>query len=324
MKKILYIRRNPDRNEDGTVTYCSALYGMFRNDVDCRALAIENYPVWNVPLLKYIYRPRVLRKAIRQADIIHINGYTAFGTVQALIYARLLHKRVIYIAHWHPFRYLSHPFLSKAVFSILFKPVIRVCADSIVAINNEDYRFFSAFSDRVVKIHHWFAAEKSDTVPVRKVENMILFVGRLNDPVKNFAMLDNLVPGKYEIHCVGRGEVRLRSDYIRHVNISREELSRLYRMASLVVIPSRYEAFSYVALEAMTNGTPVVMSDNVRIADFLDGVKGYAVFEQDNVEDFLTKVNSMTGTSVDVDKVIDIFSVEKAKKEYKKLYLCQK
>lgn len=323
MKKILYIRRNPDRDSDGTASYCNALYEMFRDDDECRAVTIENYPVWNVPLLKYIYRPSPLKKAISQADIVHVNGYTAFGTLQAMIYARRYHKRVIYIAHWHPFRYLSHPVLSMLAFSLLFKPVIKACAHGIVAINNDDFRFFSAFSDKVVRIHHWFVPENTCCTAGRK-SDMILFVGRLDDPVKNLAMLENLAPGRYEIHCVGRGDVELRSDFVRHVDISRDELTVLYRTASLVVIPSRYEAFSYVALESMSNGTPVVMSDNVRIADFLDGVSGYAVYEQDNVDDFQQKVESAIGSKVDVDRVLEIFSAEKAKKEYKNLYLCQK
>ncbi|MCQ2074670.1 MAG: glycosyltransferase family 4 protein [Bacteroidaceae bacterium] len=324
MKRIIYIRRNPDMNADGTVAYCNALYEMFREDDDCRAEKVENYPVWNVPLMKYIYKPSALKKAIAQADIVHVNGYTAFGTLQALVYARRMHKTVVYIAHWHPFKYLSHPVLSEVFFHILFKPVIKACADRIVAINNDDFRFFSSFSNKVIIIHHWFVPENTGNHSVQRSKDMILFVGRLNDPIKNFKMLNNIAPDRYEVHCVGRGDVVLRPDFVRHQNVSREELASLYKQASLVVVSSRYEAFSYVAMEAMSNGTPVLMSDNVRIADFLDGVSGYAVYQQDNVEDFLQKVDSTIGISVDVDKVLDIFSAESAKKEYKKLYLYSK
>ena len=53
-----------------------------------------------------------------------------------------------------------------------------------------------------------------------------------------------------ELGCEGRLELAGR--------VSQDELIRLYRSASLVVVPSRYEGFGLPAAEAMACGTPVV------------------------------------------------------------------
>lgn len=319
MKEIIYIRKSPTGGSDGTANYCKALYDMFKDDADTRACPIVDYPTIPSRLFKYYYRHKPLAEAIQKADIVHINGYTAMGTAQALYLAHKYGKQVVYTAHWHPFQCLRHPFLGKTFFNVIIKPLVRRCAQKVVAINNEDYAFFRAFHPHVEQIPHWYAV-KETTPHVVKKKNMILFIGRINDPVKNISTLYSLPKGKYEVHCVGRGELAARPDFIQHVNLSDEALARLYDEASLVVIPSKYEAFSYVALEAMSHGTPVVMSDRVRIADYLSGIQGYSVFKYNDDADFLKKVEATIGSTVDRQAIKDFFAPERIKLHYKKLY----
>lgn len=96
MKKILYIRRTPTTKIDGTVRYCDALHDMFANDDTLKACHIENYPTNKSLFFHYSYKKKPLADAIRQADIIHINGYTAMGTVQAFLLAKR-YKKKLYI-----------------------------------------------------------------------------------------------------------------------------------------------------------------------------------------------------------------------------------
>ena len=119
---------------------------------------------------------------------------------------------------------------------------------------------------------------------------------------------------------VTNGEVK-RKDFIIHTNITNEDLERLYKQASLVVIPSRYEAFSYVALEAFANGTPVVMSNTVMIADYLKGIRGFSSFDFGDESSFLKAVDQTIGTTVDTGKILAIFSKFQVKKLYEEVYL---
>lgn len=320
MKNIIYIRKSFKGGCDGTASYCHILYEMFKNDHDCKASEIINYPEIKSRFFHYYYKENPLRKAIKNADIVHINGYTAMGTVQALLTAKFLGKKVVYTAHWHPFERLRHPLLGKSFFNIFLKNTIRYCANVVTTINNDDYRFFKSFHHNVVKIPHCCPPLLNPS-STKKNNKMILFVGRVDDPVKGFFHLNELPFGKFEIHCVGKGNINQRKDIIQHINISDEELAELYAQASLVVIPSKYEAFSYVALESLSYGTPVVMSENVRIADYLDGVSGVSIFKYGDIMDFQQKIEITLGQKVDVARISKIFNPQRIRTEYKDLYL---
>lgn len=320
MKRIIYIRQSPKGGCDGTATYCQLLFDFFHDDKDCMAEEIKDYPEIKSRIFHYYYKPKALSAAIKKADIIHINGYTAMGTVQALITAKLLHKSIVYTAHWHPFNRLRHPLFGKLFFNLFLKNTIKHCATAVTAINNEDFAYFKSFHNNVVKIPHWYKPQNIET-NVKKKKNMILFVGRTDDPVKGFQHLYSLPEGKFEIHCVGKGKIKHRSDITQHINIPNEELTLLYAQASLVVVPSKYEAFSYVTLESLCYGTPVVMSENVRIADHLKDAKGYSIFKYGDNNDFLRKINETIGKDVEITKIMSIFNPEKIRLAYKELYL---
>lgn len=165
--------------------------------------------------------------------------------------------------------------------------------------------------------HHFIATPMAKDKPEKK-DNMILFVGR-NEPNKGMEYLYQL-PAKYETHCVTGGELK-RADFIQHKNIPQDELSVLYKEASLVVIPSRYEAFSYVALEAFTHGTPVVMSSNVKIADHLEKEKGFSIFPYGDIKSFITKVEETIGKPVDTERILSKFDPDKIRRQYETVFI---
>ncbi|MBP3726649.1 MAG: glycosyltransferase [Bacteroidaceae bacterium] len=320
-KKIIYIRQAV---AGGTDNYCRALQKMFADDPLYQAMPIQDYPIVGSRLFHYYYKPAPLKRAISQADIVHVNGYTAFGTIQALYYAHRQKKKVVYSPHWHPFRHLRHPMMGKLFFQLLLKPFIKRCADTVVTINSEDTQYFRQFHPNVVQIPHWYtppspmSTRQPDAQPDGN-KPLLLFVGRIDDPVKGIEHLYHLPKDQYDVHCVGKGTLR-RSDFTHHPSLTQTELQQLYRQAALTVIPSKYEAFSYVALESMINGTPVVMSDNVRIADYLDGIGGYRIFHYTDYAQFQQAVKEMIGCKVDIEKVEQIFNADTIRQKYLKVY----
>lgn len=320
MIKILQIRQNMP---GGTDTYCRGLEHLLSNDADCRVLPVTDIPQQPSRLLHYTYRDSDLEPFIAEADIVHVNGYTAQGTIDAMRLAHRMGKKVVYTAHFHPFCYLGHPLAGRLFFHLKMRPAIQRYADAVTTINNEDTRFFSALHHRVVQIPHWNNTVDSLSLPdVIHQPRCILFVGRIDDHVKGFRQLSALPEGQYDIHCVGNGDMPFeRADITRHHHLSREELQLLYRQASLLVVPSKYEAFSFVTLEAMVHGTPVVMSDRVRIVDYLDGIRGYAVYHYGNNRDFVDKVAKTIGAAVDRTAVCQRFDPQHIIRQYKQLYM---
>jgi glycosyltransferase involved in cell wall biosynthesis len=126
-------------------------------------------------------------------------------------------------------------------------------------------------------------------------EKIVLFVGRLVHE-KGAHVLVNAVPkvlqkidAKFVI--VGNGYMRDQlSDLVRGMGLAHkvmftgfvddETLRKLQKCADVSVVPSLFEPFGIVALEAMAAGSPVVVSDTGGLSEIVshevDGVKVYA------------------------------------------------
>jgi len=93
--------------------------------------------------------------------------------------------------------------------------------------------------------------------------------------------------------------------------ISNEELKNLYASSKLLVQPSLYEGFGMPPLEAMTVGTPVLISD---IQVFKEIYKEFPVqfFKCNNAEDLCEKLLKADYTPVDISDKKDFYSYERS------------
>lgn len=325
MIKVSLLRNVSPVNYGGIKKHCIELSSLFEGDEEISILPIKDLPQRRVPFIKKTaFKFSALYKYLKQTDcnIVHIHGFATLDIVQSILIARWLRKIIVYSPHYHPFEYLQHPLFGKLYFYGCLRFMLRFVS-AIVTISDNDTAFFQKYHKRVYKIPHQFEPmDNNNFTHETKQENMILFVGR-NDSNKGIFYLYNL-DSKYKVHLVTNGVVE-RKDFIVHSGISDEELSALYQKASLVVIPSRYEAFSYVALEAFAHGTPVVMSDRVMIASYLKGCKGYCIFRYGDTEDFMRAVENTIGQTVDTKTILSQFAKNKVKTLYKKVYIeCSK
>ena len=118
----------------------------------------------------------------------------------------------------------------------------------------------------------------------------LLFVGRL-DPQKGF---DLLLPAfaaarrqnpALHLHVIGEAVVQAACDtpdmhpegVTRFGWIGADKIDSFYRAADLVLVPSRWEGMPLVVLEALRNGTPVMVSTRSNLPDLIeDGISGFA------------------------------------------------
>lgn len=321
MIKVLQIRETPLTKCAGVDANCQSLIELFDSDAEIQMLPTVNYTRHNVPILHqyYIDRKEVCDSIEKnKPDVIHIHGAYSFTLLVAVNCAKRYNLPIVFSPHFHPFWALNRPIMGRIFFQMITKPVLRDVS-IVFTINSEDTAVFSKYHRNVIRIPHWSKFKIPD-VPPKKNHKMILFVGRLDEANKGFEHLYQLQEGLYDIHCVGKENVCLRSDMTKHVGISDEELTKLYKEAALLVVPSRYEAFSYVTLEGLYNYTPVLLSDRVRIADYLNNVKGANVFRYHDYDDFCQKVKSSIGQEVDVERVECIFNKERMREQYRKAY----
>ena len=315
------IRANNKGRSNGIDAYCKGLYSIFKDSEEINILEVSNYPVHKFRLVNDIYK-KGIKEIIggKDVDVVHVNGYTSCTTVQAIWFAKKCGKKIVYTAHWHPFDTLNRPFFAKIFFNIFLKKLIRRYVDTVVTINNEDTAYFKGFHSNVVQIPHWNRLHDVSGDTGKKKSDMILFVGKVDSQNKGIDHIYSLPEGKYDIHCVGSGNMTLRSDITYHRDVTEEEIINLYKQASLLVVPSKYEAFSYATLEALYLGTPVLISNSVKIGDYLTGVKGVSFFDFGDYATFANKIQESIGEEVDTAAIRNIFDLDGIKGMYESVY----
>lgn len=132
---------------------------------------------------------------------------------------------------------------------------------------------------------------------------LVLFAGRTSDPVKGaqaafraFRKVAEKVPdATLVVASPDRaffeelGDMEHRA---RHVGwMTLEEMELLYRLASVVIVPSQYESLGQVAIEAMNAGRPVIASGVGGLQEIIeDGVTGLLLRSEDRVAELAEKL----------------------------------
>ncbi|MDD3190205.1 MAG: glycosyltransferase family 1 protein [Candidatus Pacebacteria bacterium] len=106
-------------------------------------------------------------------------------------------------------------------------------------------------------------------------------------------------------------ELGVEEDIIRIGFIEQKELPLFYDAACIFVIPSFYEGFGLIGLEAMACGTPVISSDRTSLPEILGDAAIY--FNPDNPQDMAEKIHMVFN-----DKKLYNELVEKGMKQVKK------
>lgn len=322
--KVLIIRPNQTKKADGVDVYCQNLFELMSDADGIDMLPIENYPASFKPYLHLVYEWDKFMERLQEIDfdVMHINGYATYSVHQAFKAACLLNKKIIYTGHFHPFSTTKHPLGLKLFNNLLLRPYYKNC-NAITTLNSEDTAFYRQYTEKVERIPHWskFDVSEQELSRIKKENNMILFVGRFDSFNKGIDHLFYLPEGKYDIHCVGRGNLpKMRSDMTIHREISDDELKELYGRASLLVVPSSYEAFSFATLEALSMNTPVVISNGVRIGDYLHDFTCCSYFDFHDYQAFVDAVAKTIGKSVQRDAILSIFNRDIIRNKYAQLY----
>jgi len=236
----------------------------------------------------------MIRDLIRcNADIIHVHSYYLFlYDVVAMMVKKFSDKKIV--AHYHG----GYPFMLLYPFRVLKKTTLPL-ADKIISVNRAEIRrlinYWKVPREKIAYIPNGVDTEFFKPISsVKKSDNVILFVGNLVKDkgvdvlLKAFAKCKSRVKD-LRLIIVGEGPLRNSlektvkflglSESIRFLGrVTHEELVNIYNMASVTVLPSRYESFGLVLVESMACGTPVIATATEGARDIVThGVDGFLV-----------------------------------------------
>lgn len=227
-----------------------------------------------------IAAPSMLLDALdHRADVLHAHAYGYFPTWVGSAAASLDGAALVITPHSDA----GSPSAAKRVFNGLVPRLTLRRAARVISVTRHEAALLVSLGlepDRIAIIPNGIDPSEFAAVPERRpVQDTVtgIFVGRIDPTQKGLDTLVravSLVPSSVRFHLrlVGEdwgGAKALRQlsshlgigDRIEFVGpVSRAELLREFARADLLVLPSRFEPFGIVLLEAMAAGLPIVAS----------------------------------------------------------------
>lgn len=248
------------------------------------------YPIWSPLSLFRLFR------AAREADVVHAHDCLYIGSVAACVFSILLGRPFLLTQHISEVRYsnrilrclmrlanrsVGHFVLRRSCNCVFYSRVVQDYFSRALD-QPERARFISNGVDRDVFV----PLNEDDRRRLRAMLNwpddrwVCLFVGRFVER-KGLAVLHDMARGFSECHWafVGRGPIdpgRWRLSNVEVIgSVDHYDLGRYYQAADLLVLPSVGEGFPLVVQEAMSCGTPALISQETARA--VPGIQGVAL-----------------------------------------------
>ena len=280
------------------------------------------------------FQEEIIRFHVKKKyDIIH-SHYWLSGIVAMRI--KKLFPSLIWIHSFHTIEALKR-ITRDEVRIEKERDITRLC-DFIISPTYEEKRWIRKLHPKVSLGVIPHGVSNHDFPFGRDGSRNILFVGRV-DPVKGIEMLAEalkFIKGDFVLNIVGGPSKDI--DYYESIkaNTSRypvrflgkiphKELYKIYRDSCMLVLPSYYESFGLVALEAMSCGRPVIGFSDTSLSEVVGDRAG--IFVERNTREFARAINFLlenTSKRYDFGKIAGQralnYSWEKTSRRYIEIY----
>lgn len=247
-----------------------------------------------------------------QPDIIHTHDWMTYGA--GITAAK--HHRVPHVAHIHATEldrtnFQPHQWIYDREREGLMQ------ADRIIAVSQYTKQLLTEHygipGDRIQVVHNGHHIHIHDSVPSTPVARlgthrpqMVLFLGRLTvqkNPRQFLDIASRIHKLRPDVQFVMAGDGGMLSELIDYAcalglqdrilfsgKVNKREADTLYRAANCFVMPSVSEPFGLVALEAISHGTPVVVSKQSGVSEVLDHAFKVDFWDTDRMTDCILTI----------------------------------
>jgi len=240
-------------------------------------------------------------------DIVHLHSTLAGAIVRLCLITLRKRPKIVYCPHgW----FFTRPgSTAVAVAAAAVERLLANTTDGILCVSNHERQQAIAAgipASRCFVVTNGIAeidAPSTNALPIARRRGgklKVLFVGRF-DRQKGFDVYMEVMRRLEDIAdgvAVGSFILNKAKPLVCPANVtlidwrSRDELHRIYKSADLLIVPSRWEAFGFVAAEAMRAGVPVFASRVGGLPELvLDNVTG-RLFDSENVEQITQLIRS--------------------------------
>jgi len=260
-------------------------------------------------LLGYARSVRKIIAAERPA-ILHLHSSIAGGVVRAMALAGQIPRgvKIVYCSHGWAFDQTGPAYKNMAYRWI--ERLLSWRSDAIICISKHEIRIAEEFGIRrcqcipngIDRIEQpVLQSEPAGAAEPRKV----LFVGRLDKQKGIDALLDAYarVRPNFKLIVVGdsvRKDLQLAQP--AHVEfkgwLEKDALDAVYRACDATIVPSRWEGFGLVAVEAMARGKPVFASAVGGLVDIVEHGTSGRLFSLDQMDQALRDIDGLSDAAL--------------------------
>lgn len=234
-------------------------------------------------------------------DVVHLHSSFAgiIGRVLVLLLFPKIRPHVIYCPHAFSFLMSNNSKFKNKIYISIEKMLAKVTSGIICVSNYEKKQAIKVGmpEDKLHVIHNGVPIIKSkpeeNSNPYNKNKINLLFIGRF-DYQKGFDLLlnamDKLNGTDFHLTAVG-SSVHSDFKYDNKENITytgwmaSNEISKYLAFADCLVIPSRWEGFAMVPLEAMSFGLPIIASNATSLPEVVENNNNGLLFDINKADD---------------------------------------
>lgn len=272
----------------------------------------------------------VLKNA-KSIDVLNMYHMSVGKSLLCLCLYKLLNKQgVSYLKMDLDFKTLdiieNYNFFKKIVLRLMSKNIDIISSESTVIarrVENILGRKVEYIPNGVLE----YDSMSMETDLNKKKQNMFLTVGRLGTEQKATeflveAFINIKDKTKWNLCLVGKCEEAFihymnqkfkdYPDLKNRINITGEiidknKLTEIYKLSNIMVLPSKYESFALVNVEAMLNGCRLLLSDQVSPAEDFKQLGDFCqIVEYGNITQLAEKMLNMSQCEYDANKIANV------------------